>query len=432
MTLLAHPLPRRTDSLNVTATRGRGIFDAAQAEEISAARGGRHPRVLILSASAGGGHVRAAEAVQLALAQVCPDAVIANVDVLSLTNAPTREFYARSYYRLVHRAPHLIGYLYDRLDRPAEPGRLDRVRSRLQALNFQRVIDLLTRGAWDLAINTHFLPAEMIASLLSAGRVCFAQMTVTTGFYAHQMWVTRPCERYFVATPESADDLARHVPRDRIAATGIPIHPAFAEQRNPIACRRLHGLSDDLPVVLQLAGGFGFGPAEQIHRQILGVDRPLHVVVVAGKNAPLKQKLESLPCPPHHRRTVLGYTTAMDELMAAADVIVSKPGGLTTSEALARGAAMVIVDPIPGQESRNSDFLLENGAAIKINTLATLSHKLSRLLGDPTRLRDMRQNAKSLGRPRAAFDVAAEAMKWLAADKLASASRVSVSATAAG
>ena len=105
----------------------------------------------------------------------------------------------------------------------------------------------------------------------------------------------------------------------------------------------------------------------------------------------------------------------MDELMAVADLVVSKPGGLTSSEALARGAAMAIVNPIPGQESRNSDYLLENGAAIKINNVATLPHKLTRLLEDPERLARLKENARRLGRPQAAFDVARAALDWPAA-----------------
>jgi processive 1,2-diacylglycerol beta-glucosyltransferase len=98
--------------------------------------------------------------------------------------------------------------------------------------------------------------------------------------------------------------------------------------------------------------------------------------------------------------------------MAVADVVVSKPGGLTTSETLARGAAMAVVNPIPGQESRNSDFLLENGAAVKINNLSTLTYKMNQLLGDPARLAALKQNARRLGRPQAAFLVARAALDW--------------------
>src|SRR5205085_8731767 len=125
-------------------------------------------------------------------------------------------------------------------------------------------------------------------------------------------------------------------------------------------------------------------------------------VVVAGRNEKAKQQLAAVPCPKPHRAKVLGFTDQIDELMAVADLVVSKPGGLTTSETLARGAAMAIVNPIPGQESRNSDYLLEHGAAIKINNLGTLTFKLRQLLGDPARLESLKASARKIGRPLAA------------------------------
>src|SRR5207248_916278 len=106
------------------------------------------------------------------------------------------------------------------------------------------------------------------------------------------------------------------------------------------------------PVLLQLAGGFGVGPIEKIFRGLLAVERPIELVVVTGRNAQAKGQLSAIEAPARHRVKILGFTDQMDELMCAADIVVSKPGGLTTSETLARGCAMVIVDPIPGQESR--------------------------------------------------------------------------------
>jgi processive 1,2-diacylglycerol beta-glucosyltransferase len=151
---------------------------------------------------------------------------------------------------------------------------------------------------------------------------------------------------------------------------------------------------------------------ERLFQSILTIETPLELVVVTGRNEQLKERLEQADRPERHHVKVLGFTTQIDELMAVADVVVSKPGGLTTSEALARGAAMAVVNPIPGQESRNSDFLLENGAAIKINHLATLPFKLRRLLEDPARLAQLKQNARRLGRPEAAFEVARAALEW--------------------
>ena len=167
------------------------------------------------------------------------------------------------------------------------------------------------------------------------------------------------------------------------------------------------------PVVLQLAGGFGVGPVVKLHQALRDVARPAELVVIAGRNEKVRAELEALPPSPRHRVKILGFTTDIDELMAAADLVVSKPGGLTTSETLARGAVMVIVNPIPGQESRNSDFLLENGAAIKVNNLATLAHKVGALLDDPRRLAQLKANVARVAKPRAAYDVVERSLKLL-------------------
>jgi processive 1,2-diacylglycerol beta-glucosyltransferase len=164
-------------------------------------------------------------------------------------------------------------------------------------------------------------------------------------------------------------------------------------------------LTGDRPVLLQLAGGFGCGPLAKIYEALLAIEKPLELVVVAGRNAEAKEQLDNVPVPARHRSRVLGFTDQIDELMAVADLVISKPGGLTTSETLARGAAMVVVNPIPGQESRNSDFLLENGAAIKVNNLATLAFKVNQLLNDGERLKRIKTNARRIARPQAAFDV---------------------------
>ena len=369
------------------------------------------PRILLLSASVGTGHNRAAEAIHLALAQLCPEAHLEYADVLDDTNRAFRRVYGRGYFGLVDMAPHVVGYLYDRLDQPVKRPRVERMRLSLSMLNLQRLVDRITRTNWDLVICTHFLPAEVVSRLRISGKVNCAQAVVTTDFDTHRLWVNSPCERYFVATEEGRLNLAAWgVDHDDIAVTGIPIHPSFAEFKSPVECRHRHGLGTDRPIVLQMAGGSGFGPVEKVHRALLDVTVPLEIVSVCGRNPTIGAELEQIPCPPRHRRRVIGFTRQIDELMAAADVVVSKPGGLTASESLARGAAMLIVEPIPGQETRNSDFLLENGAAVKVNNLASLAHKLTAMLTEPRRLDDLRGNARRVARPHAAFDVAAQCL----------------------
>ncbi len=370
------------------------------------------PRILVLSASVGAGHVRAAEAVEAALHQLAPEAVVKNVDVLELTNAAFRRVYARSYLDLVSKAPHVLGYFYDWLDRPrSKKKRSDKLRLAVEKLNLRAFLRLLEEP-WDLAVNTHFLPAEIIASLRTGQGLKLPQATVTTDFETHRLWVNQPCDHYFTATEEGAAYL-RHwgVPAGDITVTGIPIHPVFTEPKDRTACLAKHGLPADRPAVLQMAGGFGVGPIEKLYRALLDVEVPLTMMVVSGKNEAVKAQLEAVPVPERHRAKVFGFTKEIDELMAAADLVVSKPGGLTTSETLARGAGMVIVNPTPGQEFRNSDFLLENGAAVKANNIPTLAWKLTGLLKEPGRLERLKENARRLARPRAAFEVAERVLK---------------------
>jgi processive 1,2-diacylglycerol beta-glucosyltransferase len=376
-------------------------------------------RILVMSAAVGAGHLRAAQAVELALRELAPDAEVRNVDVLTLTNAAFRKVYGQAYLDLVNKAPHVLGYFYDLMDKPRRAdSKRDRLRLAVEKINLGKFCELIECSAWDVVVNTHFLPAEIIASLRRARRLDLPQMTVTTDFETHRLWVNKPTDHYTTATIEGAAYLAHWgVPREEVTVTGIPIHPVFSRPKDRGACLRKHGLAGDRPVVLQLAGGFGVGPIEQLYRSILSVEQPMQVVVVAGRNEHARKQVEAVEVPARHRAKVIGFTTEIDELMEAADVVVSKPGGLTTSEVLARGAAMVIVNPIPGQESRNSDFLLENGAAIKVNNAATLPLKLSGLLSDRKRLDGLKANARRIAKPQAAYDVARIALGFVKNEK---------------
>lgn len=370
-------------------------------------------QILVLSASVGAGHLRAAQAVELALKQLAPDAFIQNVDILTLTNILFRKLYGQAYLDLVNKAPHLLGYFYDMLDKPQKvDSKREKLRFLVQKFNLSKFDDLLESRDWDCIVNTHFLPSELIAAKKKKGKCAIPQITATTDFETHRLWVNLPCERYFTATEEGAENLASWgIPRDTIQSVGIPIHPIFSKPVNRQECLENQGLKGDRPILLQLAGGFGVGPVAKITSSLLNLSTPVELVVVAGKNANAKKAVEEIPVPSQHRIKVMGFTDQMDQLMGVADLIVTKPGGLTTSETLARGAAMAILNPIPGQESRNSDYLLENSAAIKINNLSTMTYKLQALLSDPGKLKSLKTNAKKLGKPKAAFDVARAALE---------------------
>lgn len=367
------------------------------------------PRVLVLYASVGGGHGSAAQAVAAALRELSPSVSVETADLLGFTNRAFRHLYGKTYFQVYAKAPHLLGYLYDRLDRVAErpDGLAARLRRVVQKANLKKFYAFLRSGRWDVIVNTHFLPADIVAAMKRRGDLSVPQVTVVTDFEAHRLWVNEPTEVYCVASDEARSTL-RHagVSPARVRVTGIPIAPAFALPVDKEETRRRLGFPGDRPLVLQLAGGLGVGPVESVYRALLAIRIPLSVVLIAGSNIAAAGKLRSVTVPDRHHARVLGYTHDMDRWMGAADLVISKPGGLTSSECLARGVPMAVVHPIPGQESRNSDYLLEAGAAIKINDLSVLTHKLARLLFSPARLATMSAAARRAARPWAAFEVA--------------------------
>jgi processive 1,2-diacylglycerol beta-glucosyltransferase len=379
------------------------------------------PHVLVLSASVGAGHMRAADAVTAALREMVPSATVENRDVLEFTNPLFRRVYGKAYLDLVNRAPHLVGFIYDHMDRPSRSSnRLsERLLRAVDKLNLKPFEDWLLAARPDLVINTHFLPAERIARLRVRGKIAVPQVTVCTDFDTHRLWVNQPCDRYFVATEEGADHLVHWgVERTAIELIGIPVDLGFSRPVDRQACLARFNLVGDRPIVLQMCGGFGVGPVEGVFESLLEAKTPMDLVVVCGRNAKLKTALSELTAPERHRVHILGFTAEMDQLMGCADIVVSKPGGLTTSEILARGLAMVIVNPIPGQEDCNSDYLLENGAAVKANHPSSLSRKLNLLLESPDRLSAMQAAARRIGTPRAAYDVARRSLDLIGITEL--------------
>jgi processive 1,2-diacylglycerol beta-glucosyltransferase len=228
-------------------------------------------------------------------------------------------------------------------------------------------------------------------------------VSVVTDFEAHALWMDACVDLYCVAAEETRARLvARGAAAGDVVATGIPIAGKFSAKPDPKATRRALGLRDDQPVILVLSGGFGTGPVAEILAELDKVQAALQSVVVTGHNEPLRQRLAVADW--KHPTRVLGFASNMHELMAVADLIITKPGGLTTSEVLAVGKPLLIVKPIPGQEAANSDFLLERGAAVKVGCTEDLPYRLERLLGS-RKLAGMARAAKALGRPEAAREV---------------------------
>jgi processive 1,2-diacylglycerol beta-glucosyltransferase len=371
------------------------------------------PRVLLLSASSGAGHVRAAQALEKAFS-ARGDCVVEHIDAIRYVSKLFQRIYDKAYIAMVRRAPELMGVLYDRTD---QPWNHPRRRLAMDRLNTQPMIRMLKRMQPDLCVATHFLPAEIIAWLIAKKKLSARNVIVVTDYDVHALWLCRTVDRYYVALEESAEYMARiGVPRDRLRVTGIPVDPLFASPADRVAARKRFGLDPTAPTLLVSAGGEGVGPIEHLVRNLLAMQQPWQVVAVAGRSEKTRHRLEELSRQAGALRggaprlCAVGFTTEMDQYMAAADLLVGKAGGLTTSEALARALPMALIEPIPGQEERNADHLLEAGAAIRCNNLPAAAWKIATLLGDPARLARMQEAARGMARPAAAATIAEDAL----------------------
>jgi len=391
-------------------------------------------RILIATVTAGGGHIAAAAALEEAWCALRPDDTIERLDLIKFFSPLHKKVHEDGYVKLVERAPELWGMLFGKTDNPKVARRLSKLRRAFPSNSRQKFIRHLKQFKPDAVLCTHYLPLETLGLLkaseggvprspnliqkLGARRTRLSDnwkhpfvVSIVTDFEAHALWMDACVDLYCVAAEETKARLvARGATAANAVATGIPIAAKFLSKPDPRAVRKHYGLRDDQPVLLVLGGGFGMGPVAEILTELDKVPGQFQTLVVTGRNEELRRKLATQTRA--HPTHVLGFSTNMHELMAVADLIITKPGGLTTSEALALGKPLFILNPIPGQEAANSDFLLERGAAAKANRVEDLPFRIEKLLGSK-KLAEMAKAAKSLGRPQSATTVCQEVLKRL-------------------
>jgi processive 1,2-diacylglycerol beta-glucosyltransferase len=328
---------------------------------------------------------------------------VIHADALNFTNKLFRDFYSTLYIKLVRSAPDLLGWVYRASD---EPWKGDAVRTQLDRLNTQKLIKFIREFDPHITVCTHFMPAGIISHLQEQGRLRTHHSIVVTDFDCHAMWLSRMFQRYFVALDETKAHLeALGLPAERITVSGIPIDPIFAEPVDRPTTRAAYGMHPEKTTLLLSAGALGVGPTEHVVERLKHLRHDVQTIVTCGRSEEVRARVTEAVGDARERFCILGYSDRMHELMRISDLFIGKPGGLTTSEALACGLPMAVFSPIPGQEERNSDHLLEEGAGIRCNELTTLPFKIDRLLDDPERLAAMRRAAAALGRPRAAQTV---------------------------
>src|SRR4030095_2163249 len=296
-------------------------------------------KVLILSASAGAGHVRAADALQKAFTENGVAREVRHVDALDYTNKIFRNLYSKAYVEMVNRMPEAMGWLYDYMDKPWKN---ERRRLALDKLNTRPLVKLLMEFKPEIVVCTHFLPSEIISWLKAKKQIACPQAVVVTDFDVHAFWLCRYYERYFVAMEETRVHMEKlGIDPGKITVSGIPIDPVFAIEKDKREMRLKHGLAPGKTTILVSTGGFGVGRVEDLCACLAELQHDAQAIVLCGRNEKLKKKLDALTAEKFSKSRVtfhnLGFTTLVDELMSASDILLGKPGGLTTSEALAKG-----------------------------------------------------------------------------------------------
>lgn len=359
-----------------------------------------------MHATAGAGHTRAAEAIAAALRANGERNVMVR-DALNYTNNIFMPLYAKHYIRFVKAFPRAWGYIWETSDSQPPDSLLRQLQQWFNRLNSRRLLAAIEHAPPDLIVCTHHLPMELMSYLKGRGRLAAPVFGVVTDISPHSFRILPHIDHYFVPTLASARELeTKGCPATRITVSGIPIDPIFGASAQAAAAREKHGLPVHLPTVLVMAGGFGLGPLATITSSFAQARREISVVVIAGRSAALRKKCEDIARRSQTPIKVFGYVNDINELIDAADIVITKPGGLSTSEVLAKAKPMVLIAPIPGQEQRNCEYLLENGAAVRLYNYNDAAFFVESLLAAQAKCADMVASAQRIAAPRAAHVIA--------------------------
>ncbi|HTO90312.1 MAG TPA: glycosyltransferase [Candidatus Sulfotelmatobacter sp.] len=370
------------------------------------------PRIAILHATAGSGHKRAAESLAEAFLEQRPDVLVREVDTLVFASRFYRDTYASTYNVMASRVPALWAALYHSSARPRVLRGTSPVRLAMDRLNLRRLVHVLEREHPDAVVCTHFLPVEVLSPRRGNGRMTVPLYCVITDFTAHPFWAFPHVDRYFVASEQVASELQGHgVAADRIEVSGIPIEPRFARRIGRDAARARLSIDPARPAVLVMGGGAGVGPLAELAERIAALPPTPQVLVLCGTNARLLRQVSALSAGAGGRIRAYGFRGDVDVMLEACDLVVSKAGGLTCSEALVKGTPMVIFRPTPGQEVANAQWLEKGGAAVHADSVGEVDAAVQRWLVDRAALDHARAACARLAHPDAARRIAGRVLE---------------------
>jgi processive 1,2-diacylglycerol beta-glucosyltransferase len=362
-------------------------------------------KIDIIHATAGEGHRKIAMAVEDGLKRLGrSDLQVRLINSLDYTDATFQKTYAPLYYWSARNAAGLWGFFYELLDHAWIYQLIRPLRSLTNSLHAKKLLEDIIQNQPDVIVSTHFLSPEILGRAKLKGLIRSKMITVITDFYPHTVWVNPGTDQYWVMADETKQDLIRRgVPAGIITVGGIPILPTFKPMGKKAEIRKKYGLEENRFTVLLTSGSFGLGPQEAILEELKAFKDKVQCFVVCANNKELKAILESKVYP--FPVKIFGFIDFMPDLMEASDLMVAKSGGSTTSEALTKGVVMVVMAPIPGQETRNVKLLKIRDAAYFLNDPHEIHAIVKGILDDPSSLQKKRAAIARLAKPDASEDL---------------------------
>jgi processive 1,2-diacylglycerol beta-glucosyltransferase len=350
-------------------------------------------KILILSGDYGDGHKQAARALGEA-SFVNPDVETTIVDFMEWTHPRLHTTGRYLYLQLVKNFPVFYGYLFRQTRHDTA---MSFIFKKIRSFSLSRMVKLLEEVEPDVIVSTFPSAAAAISILKAKGLTAIPSVTILTDHTDHSYWLHPHTDLYLVGSEHVSQLLQRQhdIPESQITVTGIPIRSRFCLDYNRVHLKEKHGLSSDLPVVMVMGGGLGMIGKEFIRLlQSDDIPAPIQFVIVCGHNHKLKKRLTAELSNVKHTVTITGYIEHVHEIMAISDLIVTKPGGLTISEALALELPMLLFKPLPGQEQDNAALLVNAGAALQANDEHELLVQLIHIFQDEQTLPELKLNAR--------------------------------------
>jgi len=362
-------------------------------------------KVLIVYATGGMGHVKAAKAIEEAFLAKYPEVEIKNVDVIDFAVKLYKKVFVDGYNYVSAKKPELWGWLYRTFDNKSR----QKLPTALSKLAIEgNFIPFIKEFAPDFIVSTHPLPMILVSSSKKKDVIDILSSMVLTDFGCHSFWIDPEVNYYFTSTQNVKDCLVDYrVKPEQIAVTGIPIELKFSSNLDKAELLKKFGLNPDLFTMLIVGGQFGFDSLKEVIDGIQKTNKAkTQFLVVAGRDKELKTAIEKSNLAGNHGTKVFGFIDNMQELMTVSDIIFSKAGGLTVSECMAKGLPMIINKVIPGQEEDNVNYLVNKGAAVKVNNFFEVAGVVNELLLNPDKITAMKNAARSIGKPNSAIDLA--------------------------